>query len=208
MPTDAPRDSLEHNRLPRRTGRSGLVAWIGLGLIALLFLTYLRWRPLPIGVDGVNHSLVGQRLVFFELEPLTGDGQPVSMADLKGKVTLINIWGTWCPPCVEEFPYLAAIHDKFQSRADFQYLSVSYDEIPEAELREATSDFLQRMRVDHPTYHDPGAATLNALYMLGVDRAFPTTIVLDEEGTIRGVWRGYNRSAMVEIERLLGELLE
>ena len=208
MPPDAPREEIERKTPPRRPDRSGLVAWIALGLIALLFLTYLKWRPLPVGVDGVDHPLVGQRVKFLELEPLTGGGEPVSVDDLQGKVTLVNIWGTWCPPCAEEFPYLAAIYDQFQSRTDFQYLSVSYDDKSKPELQEATADFLQRMRADHPTYYDPGAATLFALHAIGVEDAFPTTIVLDAKGTIRGVWLGYNRSAIAEIEDVLSELLK
>jgi thiol-disulfide isomerase/thioredoxin len=207
MPPDAPRQEAEHKSPPQRSERGFLAAWIGLGVVALVFLTYLKWRPLPLGVDGVDHPVVGERLTFLELEPLTGGGEPVSAADLQGKVTLINIWGAWCPPCAEEFPYLAAIYDKFHSRTDFQYLSVSYDDKPKAELQEATSDFLRRMRADHPTYHDPGAATLYALHAIGVEDDFPTTIVLDASGTIRGVWRGYRRSAMSEIEQVLGELL-
>jgi len=132
----------------------------------------------------------------------------VNVGDLQGKVTLVNIWGTWCPPCAEEFPYLTAIYDQFRSRTEFQYLSVSYDDKPKPELQEATADFLQRMRADHPTYHDPGAATLFALHAIGVEDAFPTTIVLDAKGTIRGVWLGYNRSAIAEIEDVLSELLK
>jgi thiol-disulfide isomerase/thioredoxin len=207
MDSAAPRDELQQTALPRG-GRSGLAAWIGLGVIALLFLSYLKWRPLPIGADGINHPVVGQKLEFLQFEPLTGEGETVTAADLAGKVTLINVWGTWCPPCVEEFPYLAAIYEQFKSRAEFQYLSVSYDDKAVGELRQSTGDFLHRMRVDHPTYHDPGAATLVALRGLGVEDAFPTTMVIDTEGTIRGVWRGYSRSAIADVERLLRELLD
>ena len=206
MDSNATREEAQHILSPRPKG-SGLWAWIALGAITLVFLSYLKWRPLPLGPDGVNHPAVGQRLAFLQLEPLTGAGEPVNSADLQGKVTLVNIWGTWCPPCAEEFPYLAAIHEQFRSRTAFQYLSVSYDDKPEPELREATSDFLRQMRADHPTYYDPGAATLLALHAIGVEDAFPTTIILDSKGTIRGVWLGYNRAAIAEIEELLLELL-
>ncbi len=180
---------------------------MGLGVIALLFLSYLKWRPLPLTADGVNHAVVGQRLKLLELEPLTGNGKAMSAADLQGKVTLVNFWGTWCPPCVEEFPYLAKVNDELRSSADFQYLSVSYDSKSPAELRESTSDFLRRIGADHPTYYDPGAATLLALHAIGVDDAFPTTLVVGRDGSIRAVWRGYHRSAIAEIEQLLKELL-
>jgi thiol-disulfide isomerase/thioredoxin len=183
------------------------LAWIGLGVIALLFLSYLKWRPLPLIADGVNHPVVGQQLRLLELEPLTGNGKAMSAADLQGKVTLVNFWGTWCPPCAEEFPYLAKVDKEVRSSPDFQYLSISYDDKPKAELSAITSDFLRRMAADHPTYYDPGAATLLALHAIGVDDAFPTTIVIGRDGSIRGAWRGYHRSAIAEIEGLLKELL-
>jgi thiol-disulfide isomerase/thioredoxin len=208
MDLNAPYEEAQRAPSPRPKG-SGLWAWIALGAIALVFLSYLKWRPLPLGADGVNHPAVGQRLAFLQLEPLTGGGEPVNAADLQGKVTLVNIWGTWCPPCAEEFPYLVAIYNEFRSRSEFQYFSVSYDGKTPEELRESTSDFLQQMRADHATYYDPGAATMNALQMIGIqENAFPTNIVLDTDGTIRGVWQGYDRLAIAQIEELLGQLLE
>ncbi len=182
--------------------------WVVLGAIALVFLTYLKWRPLAIEANGVDHSAVGERLAFLELQPLTGGGEQKSATDLKGKVTLINIWGTWCPPCAEEFPYLAAIYDQFRSHPEFQYFSISYDEKSQAELREATDDFLRRMRVDHPTYFDPGAASLLALNAIGVGDAFPTTVIVDQQQSIRGVWRGFDRPSMAEIEATVAKLLD
>ena len=207
MSAHDPTEAVTQNISPRPRERSGLLAWIGLGLIALAFLSYLKWRPLPLNADGVNHPVVGQSLKFLRLEPLTGSGEAMSASDLQGKVTLVNFWGTWCPPCVEEFPYLAKLYEQLRSSPGFQYLSISYDDKPTDELRESTGDFVQRMGADHPTYYDPGAATLLALHAIGVDDAFPTTVVVGRDGSIRGVWRGYNRSAIIEIEQLLKELL-
>jgi thiol-disulfide isomerase/thioredoxin len=191
---------------PSKPHRSGLAAWIGLGLAAILFVTFLRWRPRP--TDGVEHPVVGQRLLLLDVEPLTGEGKRSTLADLAGKVTLVNFWGTWCPPCGEEFPYLASIDRKFKERSDFRYLSVSYGDPPIDDVRDATNEFLRRMRADHPTYYDPQDKTLFGLLALGVENAFPTTVVLDRDGTIRGVWLGYNRAAIGEIESLLERLLK
>ena len=109
--------------------------------------------------------------------------------------------------CVVHTDTLSRIVQLFERDPDLGAAFGSYDDKPPAELRESTGDFLRRMGVDHPTYHDPGAATLLALHAIGVDDAFPTTIVVDRQGTIRGVWRGYHYSAIAEIEQLLKELL-
>jgi thiol-disulfide isomerase/thioredoxin len=193
---------------PQHADRGGLLAWIALGAVAILFFAYLRWRPATIDANGVDHPAVGQPLAYLELEPLTGGSVEKTAADLEGTITLINIWGTWCPPCAQEFPYLAAIYDRFRSNPAFQYLSISYDDKPKADLREATDEFLQRMRVEHPTYFDAGSATLQRLNAIGIGDAFPTTIVIDAQRTIRGVWRGFDRQSMTEIEQVLRELLD
>ena len=74
---------------------------------------------------GTHHPAVGRKLPQLELKPLTGDGRPVSLEDLKGRVTLIDFWGTWCPPCAEELPHIAALATRFSGQLDFQVLAVS-----------------------------------------------------------------------------------
>ena len=55
------------------------------------------------------------------------DGQTVSLADYRGKVILINLWATWCEPCIEEMPLLEDLYQKF-SQTDFEIIGVSIDE--------------------------------------------------------------------------------
>lgn len=187
-----------------------MVTWIGLALIGLLLLAYLILRPRPGGDQGTNHPAAGQPIVFFALEPLTDTSTPLSRTDLNGKVTLVNLWATWCGPCVEEFPYLVALYDRFKSHGDFQYVSVSYPGEPQplSELRQATIEFLERQRANHATYHDPNGQTVGALLSIGVLDALPTTLVIDRQGALVGAWQGYNRASMSEIEQLLEDLLE
>jgi thiol-disulfide isomerase/thioredoxin len=189
--------------------RSRAVTWIALAAIGLLFLAYLIWRPLPGRDQGTGHPAAGQPVVLQDLEPLTGTEEKFTSARLRGKVTLVNLWGTWCRPCEEEFPYLVAIYERFKNRRDFQYISVSYPGEPQplSDLRDGTTEFLKRQRADHATYYDPAGQTAGTLEMIGVQNGFPTTLVIDGQGVLRGVWQGYNRASMAEIEELVAELL-
>jgi thiol-disulfide isomerase/thioredoxin len=189
-----------------------------LAAIALLLIAYLVFRHrLLDSVRGERHQAVGQRLAVVDLQPLTGDASPVTTNDLQGKVTLLNVWGTWCPPCAFEFPYLAAIWQKFNDNKEFQYLSVSCrhdgEEVANLEeLRDETAAFLASQRVDHPTYYDPGYSTPHpgdstreSLELVGAFTGYPTTVVFDRDGIIRGVWE--TPDGVPQAEKLIEKLL-
>ncbi|MGD8293561.1 MAG: TlpA disulfide reductase family protein, partial [Desulfobacterales bacterium] len=55
------------------------------------------------------------------------DDKKVSLGDHKGKIVLVNIWATWCPPCVEEMPSMEKLYQKFKGK-NFEILAVSIDE--------------------------------------------------------------------------------
>jgi thiol-disulfide isomerase/thioredoxin len=125
---------------------------------------------------------------------LTGSGEPISNTDLTGKVTAINFWATWCGPCRMEFPHLVRLEHEFRDRDDFQFLSVSCAGRDEGDaLRQDTQRFLSEQQAQFRTLHDPGYQTQQALAAAaGLDGfAYPTTVVIDRQGKIRGLWIGY-----------------
>ena len=111
----------------------------------------------------------------------TPDGKPISLAKFKGVPVLVNLWATWCAPCVKELPTLdklAALH-----RVDGQLgvVAISQDDGPQASV----DAFLKKLNVtDLGAYHDPKMA-LSA--ELGPDTVLPTTILYDANG--KEVWR-------------------
>ena len=173
---------------------------------ALLLLPIGWWSA---GPSALRHPAVGQRLSRLELQPLTGDGQPVSLDDLAGRVVLLNFWGTWCPPCLVELPDLARIESTFRDRDDFKFLAVSCGQGPSEDpedLRLNTTSLLFSEQIDMPTYSDPGGVSrLDARQVVGLE-FFPTTVILDRGGVIRGVWVGPADKG--ELEDLISQLLE
>src|SRR5262249_39047933 len=146
-------------------------------------------RQLEPPPEELTHPAIGTKLTMFRLEPLTGNGRPITEADLIGKVTLVNFWGPWCGACVVEFPHLMEIEKHFREEPDFQFLSIStnYNPRDDKGLAQSTEHFLKQRRADFPTYRDPDAATTRDLIQAArLDHfGYPTTVLIDREGAIR-----------------------
>ncbi|HEX5444840.1 MAG TPA: TlpA disulfide reductase family protein [Pirellulales bacterium] len=193
--------------------KRGTGFWVTLAVLAAAVVVYvsLVTRPSP-GPAGVKNPAVGLKLIDLHLTALTGNSQDVSLDDLRGHVTLLNFWGTWCPPCVREFPEIVELHEKFAAAEDFRLYAVSCGQGDEnlAQLRAETEDFLQSRATSMPTYADPNSETQRALVHLlsATDMFYPTTLVLDRSGTIRGFWQGYHPAAVREMRQLVAQLLD
>jgi thiol-disulfide isomerase/thioredoxin len=195
----------EREQLPPERPARPLLPWFAL---VLLVAAALAWRSFIAPreedeLNGARSPAVGTTFDQVSLEPLTGNPPAVSSADLAGKVTLINFWGPWCGYCIQEFPELVELEQHFRSRGDFQFLSVSTNPDPrdESNLAEQTAQVLRQQRATFATFRDPRGRTQRALVAAArLDGfAYPTTIVLDREQRIRGLWIGYHPSYVRQI---------
>jgi thiol-disulfide isomerase/thioredoxin len=111
----------------------------------------------------------------------TPDGKPVSLAEFRGVPVLVNLWATWCAPCVHELPTLDKLAASHRVDGQLGVVAVSQDEGPQASVEA----FLKKLNTtDLGAYHDPKMALSAAL---GPDTVLPTTILYDTSG--REVWR-------------------
>ena len=109
-----------------------------------------------------------------ELSFVDGGGKEVRLSDLNGKVILLNIWATWCPPCREEMPAL----DRLEARlggATFRVVPLSIDSGGPATV----ASFYQAAALESLSiYLDATQAAMSELSIVGV----PTTLLLDQQG--------------------------
>ncbi len=188
---------------------TSVLPWFILMLIGFALFVYLeRGRSQRIGP---THPMAGQRLSRLDLVPLTGNPPSFGLKDLPGRVTLLNFWGTWCPPCTREFPHLAALEKKYRTRDDFHFVSVSVPggEEDQAGLAKATEAFLKAYdAADLPTYADADPMTALAFFeATRLEPAYPTTIIFDRQAVMRGIWQGYEPGYEHDMQQLVEQLL-
>lgn len=103
-----------------------------------------------------------------------GGGKPRTLADFRGKVVLLNIWATWCPPCVREMPTLDKLQKQLGSK-DFAVVPLSVDK---GGIYTVKSFYDDNFIGNLPIYVDPTTRALDTLSILGT----PTTILIDKQG--------------------------
>jgi peroxiredoxin len=117
-------------------------------------------------------------------------GEYITLDDLKGKVVVLDFWGTWCPPCVESVPELRNLHKRY-SKESFVLIGVSSDRD-----EEAWKDFTDKNRMVWPQYRDENRKIQNAFHI----HAYPTYILIDHEGIVRFQSEGFSWQRAANLE--------
>jgi len=102
-------------------------------------------------------------------------GRTVRLSALRGKVVLVNLWTTWCPPCVEEMPSMERLNARLAGD-DFMVLAVSQDE----DGRRVVEPFVERMKLTLPVFLDPDHEVGDRYGVTG----YPETFVVDRNGYV------------------------
>lgn len=111
-----------------------------------------------------------------EFSITTSEGEYIASEDLRGKVVLLDFWGTWCPPCVASVPSLRSLRKRYEKETAFVMIGISSDN--EAEKWRA---FIAGNQMAWPQYLDRDRRVQRAFEI----RAFPTYVLIDHEGIIR-----------------------
>ena len=122
------------------------------------------------------------------------DGNPASLADFKGKPTVVNLWATWCQPCLKEMPSLERLQSQFEGK--LTVAAVSEDRGGAKQV----GPFVDKLELHKvKVYLDPKSDVGHAFNVRGL----PTSIVLDAAGRVVGRVEG---AAEWDGEKLLGVL--
>jgi thiol-disulfide isomerase/thioredoxin len=134
------------------------------------------------------------------------NGQPMTIADFKGRKLLVNFWASWCVPCREEMPALNAIATQYNSE-QFMVLPINLD-IGAGGLEKAQAFLDENSFRNLPLYADNTFAAFERLKQQAVAVGLPATLVLDENGCELAVLQGpaewNSPDGQAVIETLLG----
>ena len=130
---------------------------------------------------------------------------------LTGKITLLNFWGTWCPPCRQELPGLARLASRLSGESRFQLIAVSCgggarDDLDQ--LRGDTADFLTSTGIKISPWADPSGATRLNFTEAFDFRAYPTTYLIGPDRKVLAIWTGYSPSVETQIAQSVARSLK
>ncbi len=201
--------SNQQKKTATEPGSARIIVWPLMAVAVVVALVLLGRLVQKAG--GANSPAVGKRLTSLELVGMTAGTNDLSLGSLEGKVTLINFWGYWCPPCLAEFPELTALNKELRSHDDFQFVSVACHGLPNQPdlLREKTLAFLKKSEHEGPVFSDPRGVTRAQVASL-VDAewiGYPTTVLIDRDGVVQGLWTGYSPAVIRELRSEAAQLL-
>ena len=128
-----------------------------------------------------------------------GSGQPVSLADFRGKVVFVDFWASWCSPCRQSLPLYDRLRENYAA-TDFSVLAIGLDE----DVADAKA-FLAEHPVTYTTLQNPQGDVAKAFDLKGM----PSSYLIDRDGIVRARHVGFEAKDIdalrKEIDGLVGK---
>lgn len=136
-----------------------------------------------VGGNGeITHVDAADRTPAPDLTGRTVSGGTTSLAAYKGKVVVINVWGSWCAPCRAEAPNLAKVAAADASKG-VQFLGINTRDLDTAPPKQ----FEKRFGITYPSFYDPSGKLISDFPKGTLNpQSIPATLVIDRQGRIAG----------------------
>jgi thiol-disulfide isomerase/thioredoxin len=129
------------------------------------------------------------------------EGQKASLADLKGRVTIVDVWGTWCPPCRKEIPHFVELYKKYHDRG-LAIVGINYEQEEDDAARKTIREFVKENGLPYPCL----IGDEKTREQIPDFEGFPTTLFLGPDGAVRLKVVGYH--SLADLEAIITTLLE
>jgi cytochrome c biogenesis protein CcmG/thiol:disulfide interchange protein DsbE len=178
---------VSHQHSAATVGAAKRAADRGVRLLGVLVLCAVVGLP-ALATDGGGAKPPSPDLV---LRTLDGT-ESLQLKDLRGHPVLLSFWASWCGPCREELPKLAELAMQLGDDGFF-LVAVNVDQVPAVGL-----EFLKRYKISVPAFQ----VNRGELGLMGID-GLPTNILLDRDGNVVKVFKGFEPTLIDEIRQLL-----
>jgi peroxiredoxin len=128
----------------------------------------------------------------------SAEGRNLRLQEQRGQVVLVNFWASWCGPCRVEMPHLNKLYDKYRA-SGFTLLAVNIDDDPLHGAKTA-----ERWGLKFPVLLDADKR-VSKLYDLG---SMPATVLIDRDGKVRFLHRGYRDGMELQYEQQIRQLVK
>lgn len=119
------------------------------------------------------------------------DGSELSLADFQGKVVIVDLWDTWCPPCRMEIPHFIELYSEYKDQG-FVMVGLAFGR----DGKPAVDQFILEYGINYIN----GIVNQDVIAKLGQPRGIPTTYVIDQNGNIYQKYVGYTDKSTFEAD--------
>jgi peroxiredoxin len=153
-------------------------------LVAALVVTVFTHGNSSSADDNMVAYPAGHRPAAPDFSGTSLTGKPINFASYRGKVVVLNIWGSWCAPCQSEGQTLKYLNEQYGP----QGIAFLGDDLQDTSVQALA--FLRSQGITYPSVNDANGAVVQRLAIAVPISATPTTLVIDKTGHIAGVIDG------------------
>ncbi|NMG38266.1 redoxin family protein [Chelativorans sp. ZYF759] len=203
------------------------IAGMAAGAIGLYVMGGPSGNNAPSATAGVEAACQGREATLARIDPMIGgevaamlpadpsrslgdlafddpDGQPIQLADLSGRLLLVNLWATWCAPCRHEMPALDQLQREMGGE-EFEVVAINVETGDDAKPKA----FLDEIGVDSlGFYRDNTVGLFNELKRRNLALGLPVTLLIDEEGCLLAHMNGPAEWASDDAKALIRAAME
>jgi thiol-disulfide isomerase/thioredoxin len=152
----------------------------------------------PVSINGVRQTNLPPSQNVENLGWQTFDNRQIKLGEMKGKVTVLDFWATYCPPCLEEIPHLVSLQEKYKTQG-FEVVGLH---VGDEEDRLKVPAFVEKLKMNY-TLAYPEDDLTNALF--GGNSAIPQTFVFGRDGKLIRKIVGFDSEKKAELDAAIEE---
>lgn len=130
-------------------------------------------------------------------KPISTDGDPIQLHELKGQVIYVDFWASWCSPCRKSFPWLNEMQQKYAPQG-FKVIAINVDS-----ERQLADEFLNEYRANFTIGYDAKGELASAFKVQGM----PSSFLIDRNGVVRHTHVGFREKEVKTMEGNIQALL-